>query len=126
MKKQLSAFFLCGLMVLLAACSPRVISNAEGRRGVVRDAIYSLEPRQNGAYVMWLRFENEGVYCINDETLYEKAKKIMTQGTGWALIEYHTRQITELSCKNVETTENGGGTHTIYVVNSITESENQQ
>ena len=115
---------MAALAIGLAACSPRVISNSEGRRGTVRDAIYAVEPRQNGAYAMWLRYDDIGVYCINDQALYDKAKQILTQGSGWAIVEYHTVQITELSCKNIEDS-NDGQKHTIYVVNTITQAENQ-
>ncbi len=114
------------LIGALIGCSPNVISDTEGRRGMARDAIFSLEPRQNGAYVMWLRHDSEGVYCINEQAVYDKAQQIMTKGTGWAIVEYHTLRLTELSCKNVESTDKNASHHTIYVVNTITETENQQ
>lgn len=128
MKKIWLTLGLLGLLTVLGltACSPRVIGSAEGQRATVRDAIYSLEPRQNGAYVMWLRYDDEGVYCMTDKGLYDRAMDIMTKGSGWAVIEYHTLRSTELACQNVENTSSKGAQHTIYVVNSISEAENQQ
>jgi len=119
-------FWIALCVLVLTACSPRVITNSEGQRATVRDAIYSLETRQNGAYVMWLRYDDEGVYCMSDKALYDKALDIMTKGTGWVLVEYHTLRATELVCKDVENTTKNGSQHTIYVVNSISEVENQQ
>lgn len=121
---------LIGLAVFaLAACVPqRVITNETGKRGELRDAIYSVEPRANGAYVMWLRYDGEGVYCTTDKALYDKAKQIMHEGTGWANVEYYTLygtpDYTFNSCYNVETT--GNATHTVYIMTSVTETKNQQ
>lgn len=124
MKKLLIVLGVVGV-VLMSACSSRVINSSEGQRATVRDAIYSVEPRQNGAYVMWLRYDDEGVYCTTDKDLYAKALDVMTKGTGWAVIEYHSVRVTDLLCKDVENTTKNGAQHTIYVVDTITTSENQ-
>src|SRR5258708_3936751 len=111
--------------VVLSGCSARVIENKEGRRATVRDAIYSLEPRANGAYVMWLRYDDEGVYCIDSDTLYNQAMNLLLT-TGWAIVEYHTySSVNDVGrCSDVENTTSDAGTkHTIYVVNSIKTAE---
>ena len=65
--------------------------------------------------------------AILDESV-AKAKKILTEGTGWAVIEYYTLygspDYTHSSCYNIEST--GSATHTIYIIQSITEVENRQ
>ena len=85
---------------------------------------------------MWLRYDDEGVYCITDKAMYDKALHIMTEGSGWAVITYYTLYQHEtpenLVCKSVEgtprsdTTSATTGDHTIYIVKSITETTNDQ
>ncbi len=120
--KQFIIFISCAaaLLAALIACTPqRVIENKEGRLGTVRDALYSIEPRQNNAYVIWLRYDNEGVYCTDDFAKVAKLKQIHQEGTGWVYMSYHTIPSGDYSsvCNNVESTP----THTIYIINDFSE-----
>lgn len=118
---------LIGLGVFALTACASVIPNEAGKRGELRDAIYSVEPRANGAYVMWLRYDDEGVYCTMDKAVYDKAKQIMHEGTGWALVEYYTLYKGEVipaynTCADVE----GSKDHKVYIITTITETKNQQ
>ncbi len=120
--KQFLIFISCSAALLfgLQSCAPqRVIENKEGRLGVVRDAIYSIEPRQNNAYVIWLRYDNEGVYCTDDFAKVNRLKQIHQEGTGWVYMTYHTLPPNDNTsvCYNVESTP----THTIYIINDFSE-----
>lgn len=131
MNNKIKTLGLTLVLFVLSACSERVISNEAGKRGQVRDAIYSIEPRANGATVLWLRYDDEGVYCTIDAATVDKAKKILSEGTGWALIEYYTltgtANATYSSCYNVEASGSSSeAKHTIYIIQSITETDNQQ
>lgn len=131
MNNKIKTLSLALVMFVLSACSERVISNEAGKRGQVRDAIYSIEPRANGATALWLRYDNEGVYCTIDPAVIEKAKKILSEGTGWALIEYYTLVGTPNynwnSCYNIEASGSSSeAKHTIYIIQTITETSNQQ
>lgn len=127
MSKQMTApqfltvIFIGALVfALLQGCNPqRTIENKEGRLGEVRDAIYSIEPRANNAYVIWLRYDNEGVYCTDDFAKVAKLRQIHKEGTGWAYMSYHTLAYGDNTnvCYNVESTP----THTIYIINDFSE-----
>jgi len=110
----------CALLAALVSCNPqRTIENKEGRLGEVRDAIYSIEPRANNAYVVWLRYDNEGVYCTDDFAKVAKLRQIHKEGTGWVYMSYHTLIYGDNTnvCYNVESTP----THTIYIINDFSE-----
>lgn len=111
------------LLILLTGCASRTIENKDGKRGEVRDAIYSTEPRANGAYVVWLRYDNEGVYCTDDAALFAKIRNIHREGSGWAFITYHTViSGVDTACYDVESTASEyNTTHTIYVINTVDE-----
>lgn len=116
---------LCSAL-LISSCAS-TIPNEPGKRGELRDAIYSIEPRANGAYVLWLRYDGEGVYCTTDTALVDTARRILNEGSGWAKIEYYTLNKGEVfpaynTCMNVE----GSKGHTIYIMSAITETSNQQ
>jgi hypothetical protein len=106
MNHKIKSLSLALCLFVLSACSERIIANEAGKRGQLRDAIYSIEPRANGATAIWLRYDDEGVYCTMDQAVIDKAKKILTEGTGWALIEYYTLYGTPNSnwnsCYNIE------------------------
>lgn len=131
MMKNLKTKFLAFLGVLIVmscACSPKVITTSKS--ATVRDYIYSLEPRQNGAYVMWLRYDDEGVYCMTSEQMYKDALEILKRGEGMIVMNYvtyygHEHEGENSKCYGVEGTRDstspGSGDHTIYIVTSFEE-----
>jgi hypothetical protein len=77
---------LLALIVLaLAGCQgPQAITDA-----ALRDTIFSIENRANGAAVMWMTHDDVGTYCTLDKGLAQKAYEIMTSGKD-ALVKYRT------------------------------------
>ncbi len=79
------------LLLLLAACSPA--GNISKRNpGVLRDYIFSVEPRNNGSYIIWVRNDNVAAYCTTDKKLGEQAMEAVHSRTGLIVMEYRNRE----------------------------------
>ena len=84
---------LVGLLVLLmAACSPA--GNISKRNpGILRDYIFSVEPRNNGSYIIWMRNDDVAAYCTTDKTLADEAIAAINSRTGLIVMEYRDREV---------------------------------
>lgn len=84
---------LVGLLVLLmAACSPA--GNISKRNpGILRDYIFSVEPRNNGSYIIWMRNDDVAAYCTTDKTLADEAIDAINSRTGLIVMEYRNREV---------------------------------
>lgn len=79
------------LLMVVAACSPA--GNISKRNpGVLRDYIFSVEPRNNGSYVIWMRNDDVAAYCTTDKALGETAMKAIHSRTGLVVMEYRNRE----------------------------------
>lgn len=48
--------------------------------GLLRDTVFSTEPRVNGTYSMWMTHDDVGVYCTLSQDIYNKARAAMVAG----------------------------------------------
>jgi len=79
------------LLLLTAACSPA--GNISKRNpGILRDYIFSVEPRNNGSYVIWMRNDNIAAYCTTDKALGDTAIEAINSRTGLVVMEYRNRE----------------------------------
>lgn len=74
--KRLGLFII--VLTLLAGCGAGAHAV---RQGQLRDTIFSIEPKQNGSYFLWMTHDDVGVYCTLDANLFAKAKKIFEDPT---------------------------------------------
>ncbi len=89
MKKLLGLAIL--LSVLAAACSPA--GNISKRNpGTLRDYIFSVEPRNNGSYIIWMRNDNIAAYCTTDKAIGDTALQAIHSRTGEVIMEYRNRE----------------------------------
>ncbi len=79
------------LVLLTAACSPAGNINKRNP-GVLRDYIFSVEPRNNGSYIIWMRNDDIAAYCTTDRALGEKAMEAINSRTGLVVMEYRNRE----------------------------------
>ena len=88
-KKLLTLMLL--LVVLVAACSPS--GNISKRNpGTLRDYIFSVEPRNNGSYIVWVRNDDVAAYCTTDKTIGETAIQAVRSRTGLIIMQYRNRE----------------------------------
>ena len=79
------------LVVLVAACSPA--GNISKRNpGTLRDFIFSVEPRNNGSYIIWMRNDNIAAYCTTDKAIGDTALQAIHSRTGEVIMEYRNRE----------------------------------
>lgn len=79
------------LVMLAAGCSPA--GNISKRNpGILRDYIFSVEPRNNGSYIVWMRNDDIAAYCTTDKALGEMAIEAINSRTGLVVIEYRNRE----------------------------------
>lgn len=55
---------------------------------IVRDELFSVEPRVNGTYTIWLMHDDIAAYCAMDETIGETALKAMHEKSAIVVINY--------------------------------------
>jgi len=79
------------LILLTAACSPAGNINKRNP-GILRDYIFSVEPRNNGSYIVWMRNDNIAAYCTTDKALGETAIEAINSRTGLVVMEYRNRE----------------------------------
>src|SRR3954451_16510033 len=80
------------LTVLAAACSPA--GNISKRNpGTLRDYIFSVEPRNNGSYIIWMRNDDVAAYCTTDKALGDMAVEAINSRTGLVVMEYRNREV---------------------------------
>lgn len=87
-KKVLMIVFVA---LLMTACSPA--GNISKRNpGVLRDYVFSVEPRNNGSYIVWMRNDDIAAYCTTDKALGETAVEAINSRTGLVVMEYRNRE----------------------------------
>ena len=96
---------LLGLAVLLtivaAACSPA--GNISRRNpGVLRDYIFSVEPRNNGSYIIWMRNDDVAAYCTTDKSLGDTALQAIHSRTGLVIMEYRNRETLDKESRSID------------------------
>jgi hypothetical protein len=78
-------------VVLVAACSPS--GNISKRNpGTLRDYIFSVEPRNNGSYIVWVRNDDVAAYCTTDKSIGETAMQAIRSRTGLIVMQYRNRE----------------------------------
>ena len=62
--------------------------------GVLTDYLFSVEPRNNGSYTIWVRNDDIGAYCTADKKIGEAAKaaSLMELDDIPVIMEYRYRQ----------------------------------
>src|SRR3954469_22756705 len=87
--------------VLAAACSPA--GNISKRNpGTLRDYIFSVEPRNNGSYIIWVRNDDVAAYCTTDKTLGDTAMQAIHSRTGLIIMEYRNRETLDKESRSVD------------------------
>lgn len=90
MSKKLLVLFVA-VVLAVAACSPA--GNISKRNpGMLRDYVFSVEPRNNGSYIIWMRNDDVAAYCTTDRTLGEQAIEAINSRTGLIVMEYRNRE----------------------------------
>jgi len=90
MSKKLLVLLLV-LVIAVAACSPS--GNISKRNpGILRDYIFSVEPRNNGSYIIWVRNDDVAAYCTTDKALGDLATQAIHSRTGLIIMEYRNRE----------------------------------
>lgn len=79
------------LVLLMGACSPAGNINKRNP-GILRDYIFSVEPRNNGSYIIWMRNDNIAAYCTTDKALGDTAIEAINSRTGLVVMEYRNRE----------------------------------
>lgn len=100
MKKKLLG--LAALLILVAAaCSPA--GNISRRNpGVLRDYIFSVEPRNNGSYIIWMRNDDVAAYCTTDKALGDTAMQAIHSRTGLVIMEYRNRETLDKESRSID------------------------
>ncbi len=79
------------LVGLIAACSPA--GNISKRNpGILRDYIFSVEPRNNGSYIIWVRNDDVAAYCTTDKAIGDTAMQAIRSRTGLIIMQYRNRE----------------------------------
>ena len=100
MKKKFLSLALL-LAVLATACSPA--GNISKRNpGVLRDYIFSVEPRNNGSYIIWVRNDDVAAYCTTDKALGDTAMQAIHSRTGLIIMEYRNRETLDKESRGVD------------------------
>ena len=73
------------MLVVLGACSPKVDSR---NPATLRDEIFSVEPRTNGTYTIWLVHDDVAAYCTNDKVIGERALAAVRGNSSLVVITY--------------------------------------
>lgn len=68
-------------VLLLTACGPGAKAITSGNPGVLRDTIFSVEPRLNGTTTVWMTHDDLGSYCTKDASLSKLAQDIINDKT---------------------------------------------
>ncbi|MBI1279298.1 MAG: hypothetical protein GC179_14315 [Anaerolineaceae bacterium] len=88
------------LAILAAACSPA--GNISRRNpGTLRDYIFSVEPRNNGSYIIWMRNDDVAAYCTTDKALGDTALQAIHSRTGLIIMEYRNREALDKESRDV-------------------------
>ena len=108
-------------VALLVSCG--VTSPRYTRSGVLRDTIFSLEERGNGAIIVWLTHDDDGVYCIGKSEEKIDPQRLIKHD-GEAIIKYKDIAAGDQGdgCRDTETNnvDNGASNYQIYkVVGSV-------
>jgi len=89
-KKMLILVFL--ILLTTAACSPAGNINKRNP-GILRDTIFSVEPRNNGSYIIWMQHDDVAAYCTTDKALGDQAIEAINSRTGLIIMEYRNREV---------------------------------
>lgn len=100
MKKIL--FVVLAILLLASACMPGAKAILTGNPGVLRDTIFSIEPRANGTTVVWMTHDDLGSYCTKDPAIVKAATAIINDKTRPAEV------ILTYASINAGDSENGG------------------
>jgi hypothetical protein len=82
---------LLALVIVLAACSTQQYIS-ETNPAVLRDTIFSVEPRNNGTYTIWMVHDDIGAYCTADKTIGEQALQAVRGKSATVVMTYRYRQ----------------------------------
>jgi len=105
------------LFSLVAGCSSQQIT---GRNpGVLRDQIFSIEPRANGTVSVWMVHDNLGTYCTADQAVVTELNTIFYSPDPTAFITYRTFQIGDPQCGQEGSAKNGFTTYLILAVKPL-------
>ncbi len=84
-KCKFIGLFMVTLLLLAACAGPKAITG-----GVLRDQIFSVEPRANGFTTLWMVHDDVGAYCTNDAMLITEAQQIFNSADPTAFISYRS------------------------------------
>ena len=79
---------LLGVLLLLAACSPDTEVIDVRNPATLRDDIFSVEPRTNGTYTIWLVHDDTAAYCTSDKVIGETALRAVRSRDALVVMTY--------------------------------------
>ncbi len=111
------------LTIFAAACSPS--GNISRRNpGTLRDYIFSVEPRNNGSYIVWVRNDDVAAYCTTDKAIGDVALQAIRSRTGLIIMEYRNRETFDKESRGVDqggcVVENAGDQNTTPIFKILT------
>ena len=101
-KKSLILFL---VLLVLVACTPKEGQISKSNPGRLNDYLFSVEPRNNGTYIIYVRNDDVAAYCTADKAIGERAQKALDEYEAKVIIQYRNREDGDVE-KN--TVENGG------------------
>lgn len=119
----LSLVFLVALsIIMLAGCGagPHAVLH-----GKLRDTIFAVEPKVNGSFLVWMRFDDVGVYCTMNEQLIAEINEIFEDEDHepYIFMVYSSLNVGSQENPALDIFSTQGCKHdaaTIYVIESVT------
>lgn len=90
-KLSMKHFLVVVMLLVAVGCSSAGRIDPDNP-GVLRDYLFSVEPRNNGTYTIWLRHDDTGAYCTADAQIGERALVAVRSGSGLVVMTYRNRQ----------------------------------
>ena len=111
-KKAIVHIILALCALLLAACPAQ--SRQFTKVGMLRDTIFSVEQRGNGALIVWMTHDDAGAYCFGVSDEHPSAESLIDH-QGEVVITYADILANGDGCGSAEVSHDGSGFHTYKV-----------
>jgi hypothetical protein len=113
--KKAAIYIAIALCALLIAACPQ--SRRFTRTGTLRDTLFSVEERGNGALIVWVTHDDAGAYCFGVSDEHPSVEDLIDH-QGEVVITYSDIALNGDGCSNAESSQEGSGFHT-YKVHKI-------
>ena len=101
-KKFLILFLVLLVFVAIAGCVPEQGKISKSNPGMLNDYLFSVEPRNNGTYIIYVRNDDVAAYCTADKTIGEAAQKALYEYEAKVIIVYRNREAGDVENNSAE------------------------